>query len=67
MIGALGQHRHRKPSWSRRGPNLIAVAPIAPRILHVVKKNKDIAKINDIEIPPPWNVVRLKNRDTTVS
>lgn len=39
----------------------VAIAPIVLRILHFIVVNEEIGVTNEVEIPLPWDVIRLNH------
>ena len=63
VIFTLHLHRYGQSLQTLRCLYLIAVAPVAPGILHVIVKDKLINSSDQIEIVLPWYVVGLDNGD----
>jgi hypothetical protein len=63
VILSLNINRNGKPDKSLRGFYFVAVAPIAPSILHIVEENKLVNHIDEIEVTLPGNIVGLDDSD----
>ena len=50
-----------KPFNPLRSFDLVSVAPITPSVLHVIIENKLINGSNQVKVPFPRNIIRLKD------
>ena len=57
VVFALDLNRHRQPLHPLRRLYLVAVAPVAAGVLHVVVEDELIHRGDHVEIPLPWDIV----------
>src|SRR6476661_5759802 len=64
VVAALDRDRDRQPLESARRLDEVAVAPVSPRVLHVVEQDEFVYRVDEVEVPLPRDVARLHDGDS---